>query len=163
MPSFLNVSALSNIPVPDLSPKFGKPIATVSALLISGDEEDHGFLDQVFFQRRWMLFSAQSVEGALSFLRQNPTPVVICERDVPGGGWKEILSAVQHLARPPLLIVTSRRADDHLWAEVLNLGGHDVLAKPFRTTELVWALENAWRRFGYALGAKAMSAYAAGF
>jgi len=28
---------------------------------------------------------------------------------------------------------------------VLNLGGHDVLAKPFQAAEVQWALESAWR------------------
>jgi hypothetical protein len=31
---------------------------------------------------------------------------------------------------PPLLVVTSRLADDRLWWEALNLGGYNVLAKP---------------------------------
>jgi DNA-binding response OmpR family regulator len=35
-------------------------------------------------------------------------------------------------------------ADDHLWAEVLNLGGYDVLAKPFDGCELFRALSSAW-------------------
>ena len=49
------------------------------------------------------------------------------------------------MAEPPVVIVTSRIADDSLWAEVLNLGGYDVLAKPFREAELIWALESAWQ------------------
>ena len=32
---------------------------------------------------------------------------------------------------PPALIVTSRLADERLWAEVLNLGAFDLLSKPF--------------------------------
>ena len=66
-----------------------------------------------------------------SVLGANQIPVVISERDVPGGGWKKVLSSLQQLVRPPLLVVSSSLADDHLWAEVLNLGGHDVLATPF--------------------------------
>jgi len=31
--------------------------------------------------------------------------------------------------------VTSRLADERLWAEALNLGAYDVLAKPFDSTE----------------------------
>jgi DNA-binding response OmpR family regulator len=37
---------------------------------------------------------------------------------------------------PPDLIVASRLADEYLWAEVLNLGGYDVLAKPFNAEEV---------------------------
>jgi hypothetical protein len=49
------------------------------------------------------------------------------------------------LPHHPLLIVASRLADEYLWAEVLNLGGHDVLAKPFQGAEVQWVLESAWR------------------
>jgi DNA-binding response OmpR family regulator len=36
-----------------------------------------------------------------------------------------------------MLIVTSRLADDRLWAEALNLGAYDVIAKPFEASEVV--------------------------
>jgi len=45
----------------------------------------------------------------------------------------------------PFLVVTSRLADEYLWVEVLNLGEHDVLAKPFRAPEVQWVLESGWR------------------
>jgi len=38
------------------------------------------------------------------------------------------------------LIVTSRVADARLWAEVLNLGGFDVIAKPFHAPEVLHVL-----------------------
>ena len=41
--------------------------------------------------------------------------------------WKKVLSDLRRFAHPPQLIVTSRTADDYLWAEVLNIGGYDVL------------------------------------
>ena len=44
----------------------------------------------------------------------------------------------------PRLIVFSRQVDDRLWAEVLNLGGFDVLATPFRKEELMFAIGSAW-------------------
>lgn len=117
-------------------------------MLVSQNEEDHELLDHLFVEKQWRLFRTRTVQGALTLLRTNHIPVIVSDTEVPDGGWKKILSTVQQLAHPPLLVVTSRLADEHLWAEVLNLGGHDVLAKPFRLTELVWVLENAWRRFG---------------
>lgn len=154
MPSGVNVSALSEVPVPDLSR---------SALLVSHIEVDHRFLEELFFQKQWTLARSATVQDAVWLLQRNEIPVVISERDVPGGGWKEILSALQCLRCPPLLVVTSRLADDHLWAEVLNLGGHDVLATPFNTKELVWVLENAWRHSGATSAPKALTASAASF
>jgi DNA-binding response OmpR family regulator len=55
------------------------------------------------------------------------------------------LAATRQLPHAPRLIVTDRLADEHLWAEVLNLGGHDVLGQPFQVDELLWVLGSAWR------------------
>jgi hypothetical protein len=55
---------------------------------------------------------------------------VICERSLPDGEWKDLLG------KTPRLIVTSYAADESLWAEVLNLGGYDVLAQPFDEQEV---------------------------
>ena len=48
---------------------------------------------------------------------------------------------------PPLLIVTSRLADDRLWTEALNLGAYDVIAKPFDRKEVDRVLNLAWARW----------------
>ena len=59
------------------------------------------------------------------------------------GTWKDILQAMATLSGRPLLIVTSRLADDYLWVEVLNLGGYDVLAKPWHHKEVARAIASA--------------------
>jgi FixJ family two-component response regulator len=41
--------------------------------------------------------------------------------------------------------VCSHLADEYLWAEVLNLGGCDVLAKPFEDHEVLRAAYMAWQ------------------
>jgi hypothetical protein len=46
----------------------------------------------------------------------------------------------------PAFIVTSRLADAGLWAEVLHLGGYDLLAQPFCAQEVIWAVGNAHYR-----------------
>jgi len=120
-------------------------IAPRTALLVSSLKEDHEFLGEVFSHQGWMLYNAPTLGSALAFLRDNPVPVVITERDLPLGNWKDLLAAIQQLPRTPLLVVAARLADEHLWAEVLNLGGHDVLGKPFQVKELLWVLSTACR------------------
>jgi DNA-binding response OmpR family regulator len=53
----------------------------------------------------------------------------------------------EHLRRAPLLLVTSRHADENLWAEVLNLGGYDVLLKPFDGAEVTRVVAMARRQW----------------
>jgi DNA-binding response OmpR family regulator len=116
-----------------------------SALLVSPFSEDHQLLSQIFLDKGWTLRLAYMLGSALAVLRERPIPVVIAERALPCGDWKDLFAALQLLPNHPLLVVTSRLADEELWAEVLNLGGYDVLAKPFETAEVQWVLESAWR------------------
>jgi hypothetical protein len=70
-------------------------------------------------------------------LKENAVSVVIAERDLARANWKDVLKAIHGLREPPLLIVISRLADDGIWAEALNIGVYDVLAKPLDRGEVV--------------------------
>jgi DNA-binding response OmpR family regulator len=71
---------------------------------------------------------------------------VICEHHLPDGTWLDILNHLDGSIEKPLLVVTSRFADEALWAEVLNLGGFDVIAKPFDPKGARHVLETACLR-----------------
>ena len=86
---------------------------------------------------RWRTKSSPSVDSTVAALRNVQIPVVLCDRDRMPEAWKELLARFAALPEPPLLIVTSRLADDVLWAEALNLGAYDVLSRPFETSEVV--------------------------
>jgi DNA-binding response OmpR family regulator len=73
--------------------------------------------------------------------------VVLSDRELPEGGWREMLSDLQALADPPALVVKARLADDSLWAEVLNMGGYDVLAEPLDNDEVRRVMSAAARHF----------------
>jgi len=74
-------------------------------------------------------------------------PVLICERDLPDGCWRDVMADTELLPARPLVIVTSPFADEHLWGEVLNSGGYDVLRKPFQADEVLRVVNRAmaWR------------------
>ncbi len=90
--------------------------------------------------------AAYSIREGLALLRRQPPRIVICERDLPDGNWRQVLDALPQLPSPPLFILASRHADERLWAEVLNLGGYDVLIKPFDRQELTRVLRLACER-----------------
>lgn len=56
-----------------------------------------------------------------------------------------LLEDLANLSCPSMVIVAARVADEALWAEVLNLGGYDVLAMPFDEEEVERVLTAAWR------------------
>jgi DNA-binding response OmpR family regulator len=69
--------------------------------------------------------------------------IVVCECHLPDGAWTDVLRQISRQPEQPLLIVTSRLAGDFLWAEVLNLGGFDLLIKPFSRREVRHVLMTA--------------------
>ena len=80
----------------------------------------------------------------MEFLRNHRITVLVCGSVLPDGNWKQLLEGLAVLPAPPSLIVTSKHADDALWAEVLNLGAYDVLSKPFDRAEVTRTISLAW-------------------
>ena len=115
------------------------------ALYIVGPVED-GCGPNPFAQFPWRLCRVPTCLEFTVRTRRIPSRVVVCERDLPDGDWRDILGIISCLRNPPPLVVTSRLADEYLWAEVLNLGGYDVLAKPFDTREVHRVVTLAWER-----------------
>jgi DNA-binding response OmpR family regulator len=65
------------------------------------------------------------------------TILVLSEPELPGGAWRQLLDGMERHSAPPSLIVSSRPADHRFRAEVLNLGGDDVLMTPLEAEEVV--------------------------
>lgn len=122
-------------------------LETNAALLISPVEKDHEVLKALFHEHDWTLYCTSSLGSASALLRKDITPVVITEQHLPVGAWTDVLEAMEFLPDPPLVIVISTHADDRLWAEALNLGAHDVLAKPLDRQETIRVLQWAWHHW----------------
>ena len=105
-------------------------------LSVSPDDEDRPALERIF-KSSWTVVAGSSIVSILSALREIPIPIVIYDCDVSFGSWSEMLERISLLSDPPLFIVTSRLADERLWAEAINLGAWDVLAKPFAAEEVI--------------------------
>lgn len=110
-----------------------KPIRILS---LSPFPDDHAALAEILQPTDWLLHHAARLSTAKRLLRTHALSVVVCEQDLRPYSWKDLVRAVGPVPRPPLVIVTSLHADDHLWAEALNLGAYDVLAKPFVAAEV---------------------------
>jgi DNA-binding response OmpR family regulator len=104
-------------------------------------------LRQILSRKNWELHEAADCCEALALLHGLSVPVLLCERDHADGNWEYLLRATAGLPAPPNLIVFSRLADESLWAEVLNLGGFDVLMTPFEPEEVLRVTFAAWSRW----------------
>jgi len=108
----------------------------VSALAVGATENDQVELERIFRECGWTLGWARTRSEARDFMKTTPVRVVISERELPEGGWLEMLDELMQHSEPPALLVTSRLADDSFWAEVLNRGAYDVLAQPLDREEV---------------------------
>ena len=118
----------------------------IPVLSVSPAAGDHTDLEALLPWPQWKVHRAASVASALAQLQHvRPMPLVVCERDLFQAAWQDLLMQTRLLPERPFFIVTSRSADDHLWAEALNLGAYDVLTKPFEIVELIRSLTLAWQ------------------
>jgi DNA-binding response OmpR family regulator len=132
------------IPPPEMSGR----TCNIELLAVSASSQDHETLGKILPAPEWTVQRARTVSSAMAQLRKHPRiPLVICERDLWPGTWQDMLLELRRLADPPLLIVASRFADEQLWAEALNVGAYDVLAKPFDPNEVSRTLRLAWSRW----------------
>lgn len=124
-----------------------KDLGPLKVLSVSPLDNDHVTLQSIIGHSKWKLSSADSVPGALTILRQESISVVVCERELVSGIWTDLLDRINEIPCPPSIIVTSEFADERLWAEALNRGACDVLAKPFDRMEVLRCVKAAWQHW----------------
>ena len=112
-------------------------------LCISGHPEDAHQLSEMLHSLPLILDQAGSVREGRAQLQQQTYDAVLTEAKLPDGNWLDVLHLVRENPREMAVIVTDPQADTRLWAEVLNLGAHDLLAQPFQETEVRRILSRA--------------------
>ena len=118
---------------------------TISVLVVSPNKEDYASVARILRHGQWRITRACSCQEAREMAKEQDFAVILCERDLPDGNWKDLMSEVSSASNPPAVLVISRYADDGLWSEVLDTGGYDVLPKPFDSGELTRVIGMAWR------------------
>ncbi|MGH9720920.1 MAG: response regulator [Bryobacteraceae bacterium] len=129
---------VTNLPLEDSTSR-------VVVLVVTPSEIDHAVLHRIFSHCRWEVQCVRSIREASAIVGEGIAAVVLCDASLPDGNWKNLLNVLDSSRPPTRLIVTSHHADDFLWSEVLNLGGYDVLLKPFDPSEVFRVISLAWR------------------
>jgi DNA-binding response OmpR family regulator len=109
-------------------------------LVISPEAEDRELLQQFLDKTQWDLSQVTTCGDGLQLIGCQRFSAIFCEAASNDIGWRDLLRLAGSLETPPLVVI-SRLADVFLWCEVLNLGGYDVLAKPFDAKEVAHVLE----------------------
>jgi DNA-binding NtrC family response regulator len=113
------------------------PPEKVTVLLVSSDKDDENALMRVLSGDEWVIAGCRCLSETENRLSPPAPSIVVCERNLPDGDWRDMLDRLDRLPDPPALIVMCRHADEKLWAEVLNRGAYDLLLKPFDTAEVI--------------------------
>ncbi len=121
-------------------------MAELSVLAILDRESDIQGLREIVRQWGARFHLSWTLEGLRRQLDREPPDVVVCNTSLPDqSDWKHVLREIESAGGLQPLIITSRLADESLWAEVLNLGGFDVVAQPFDSEEVARILNSAVR------------------
>ena len=148
------MSKQSCLPEPIHSGRVPAPLAALCSatigtpatiLSVSTAYDDHAALRRSLAGLGCQIVTADTCLNALQLLRKGDISVVVCDSNLRDGTWRDILSGILTSSQNVTLVVTSPCPDEYLWAEVLNLGGFDVIAKPFDTQELRHVVETACR------------------
>jgi FixJ family two-component response regulator len=123
-----------------------KPIANRTIVAVFPAGEDRTSLINIFGRSTWKLQFTCTLPETQIALSPAPGAVISGVRLSDGHSWNDLLCEMQKMECPPPLIVGDRLADERLWAEVLNLGGYDLLAKPFNAKEVLHVVSTACRR-----------------
>ena len=140
----------------------GAPTTTVNVLAILPAAEDRTSLQRILEQPTWNLRAVEALTLARPMIDELPAGVVITDSQLPDGCWQDVVLELRRQRLEPMLIVASRLADESLWAEVLNLGGYDVLATPLRATEVIRSLTLAGQQWQEKLASLPVNVMSAG-
>jgi DNA-binding NtrC family response regulator len=119
-------------------------IAAITVIGLAFTDKDRGVLAEVCSRKQWNVLFADTCDQARAALDQVKAPVILCDRDLPGDEWRDVVQVLASFPHRACVILISRVVDDYLWNEVVQRGGYDVLIKPLREEDVARAVRLAW-------------------
>lgn len=134
------MTAAARLPHRNNSPSPG-PISVAGLVM---DERDRETLSNLKGHSQWQVRLEDPCEPSWTALSQLGSPIILWDRDLPCGDWRDSVHQLSALPHRPCVLLLSRVIDDYLWNEVVRCGGYDVLSKPLREVEVARAVRLAW-------------------
>jgi len=125
-------------------------VGPVKLVAIDQDPADAEALRQIAASYGWRISIVGSSDAAIALLEEQPTSLVICDRDITGEAWRDVLAKIAALPQAVCVLLASGVVDDYLWRQVIRHHGYDVVAKPFQPEALRRAVTFAWSWRGWA-------------
>ncbi len=130
------------------------PAEVARLVVVSPNAADCESLQRILSPLMWRIHGFSTGRDCLEFLHgHDGVAVLICNKSLPDGEWSDLMRELDSISVRPIFIVSAPVADDRLWAEVLNLGGYDLLwAGPFEAEEVIRVTESGWISWNRARG-----------
>jgi len=115
--------------------------ATLVAVFVQ--DEDRRSLESILSPCEWEVIWTRTRAEAVAAVGRTAAPIIVCDERFADGDWRGLWNELGKNPCPPEFILASRLADERLWAELLNLGGYNLLMKPFRPEEVIRTIHAA--------------------
>ena len=113
-------------------------------LVILCSDADVSLFQRAAVQRtNWNLATAQNWDEAAPLLASSQFAVIVYDRDLPNRDWRQTVRDLTSFS--PCILLASKGVDSSLWQEVVQCGGHDVLAKPLEEQGVLKTIDQALR------------------
>jgi CheY-like chemotaxis protein len=110
---------------------------TASQILIAHTEpQTLQSLEQIFTDCQLIPLAAHTVNQAQQILSTQPVILTLCERNLPAGGYGELLRWGKDRGISTPLVVSSRSIDESEYLEAMQRGAFDYIAPPYQRTDI---------------------------
>ncbi len=117
-----------------------------SVLLVDDETEFLETLVKRLKKRKLDVTSAESGKEALQMLQQNPVDVVVLDVRMPDMDGLETLKEIKKLRPAVEVIMLTGHANVEVAMQGMELGAFDYLMKPMDIDELLYKLQDAYKR-----------------
>lgn len=93
------------------------PLSAVLIVALIISEQDRALLRNVAIPRGIDVKFTESCSEAWTIANQLQASVILCDRDLPGTEWRDVMQILASAPQHPSVILTSSVVDDYLWQE----------------------------------------------
>jgi FixJ family two-component response regulator len=116
----------------------------IPVLIVTSRTGDVEELKSILCETPWELTDASHVEDLPATLKGAAVPILLFDRDTAGASWQVAIRRLIKTRRGACVVLLSNVSDQYLWDEVVQHGGFDLLARPFRKEQVLSTLMFAY-------------------
>ena len=104
----------------------------IRILTVSISLEEIFLLERLGDRHGWDVRFTPSPHKAFRSTSHDQFDLILCDHHQSGYPWREVMDRLAHNSPHSFIFLVSPNSDDHLWWDVLDHGGFDVLIHPLR-------------------------------